>query len=227
MVVPVSAGAGPVAGTDAWQVQAYSLRAIDGQLDRQRYEALLAQVYEPLGFMTDGVLPGRQSRCFVIEYRAAIVAIYRLTEVDDPRSPYHDLLPGDGGHARDLRLLEVNNVVITRPMRSTILLGLMLHAAASWAHAAGYDRIVGMTRYQTLRFFVEFGVVPIDHAPLHLLGRPELKDFAIYYNTRDPESIAYMHERARRWFHQKAVMRAIECKYIGRVGADVGRRQAA
>ncbi|TJY59472.1 hypothetical protein E4T66_13905 [Sinimarinibacterium sp. CAU 1509] len=199
-------------GIDAWRPQAYSVHRLDGRAEQQRYLALLEQVYAPLGFLSREILPGEQSRCFGVEYHGTIVGIFRLSEVTERSSPYFSLEPAV--ERPQARLLEVNNVVIATPMRATILLGMMLYAAAREAHALGYDYIVGMTRAQTLRFFVDFGVVPVDHAPLHLLGRPELQDFVIYYDTGDATSIAYMHERARRWFHQQYVMRCIQDKYL-------------
>jgi hypothetical protein len=201
-----------VPGIDAWHPQAYTVRRLHSRAEQQRYLALLETVYAPLGFLSREILPGEDSRCFGIEYHGGIVGIFRLSEVTDPRSPYRGLEPAVS--RPQARLLEVNNVVIATPMRATILLGVMLYAAAREAHAQGYDYIVGLTRAQTLRFFVDFGVVPVDHAPLHLLGRPELLDFAIHYDTGDAASIAYMHERARRWFHQQYVMRCIHEKYL-------------
>jgi hypothetical protein len=108
----------------------------------------------------------------------------------------------------------VNNVVVAQRYRASIVLGLVLYHSACQAHAAGYHFVVGVNRFEVLRFFVDFGVVPAEHPPLSLLGKAHLQDFVNYYDTSDAASIAYMHERARRYFHQELVMRSIREKYV-------------
>ena len=159
--------------------------------------------------MTDAVLPAAASRCFVVSYCSRVVAIFRLTEVAGIDNPFRRWLPPELAQA-DARWLEVNNVVIAADFRATALLGVVLYRCACIANTEGYAAVVGITRWQTLRFFVDFGVVPVDHPPLHLLGRSDLRDFIVYYNTRDAESVDYLHLRARRWFHQQYVMRRIQ-----------------
>lgn len=207
----------PLPTLDAYRAEAYQLLEIDTASDAVDYERLLRETYEPLGFMRGEFLPVAGSRCYKLLYQGALVAIFRLTPVLDSESPYFQLVPGacsaDGRHAR---MVEVNNVVIAAPFRATILLGLLLYHCAVCARRMGGDFVVGLTRYQTLRFFVDFGVVPVDHPPLRLLGQAHLLDFVIYYDTASRESLRYMHERARRYFHQQYVMKSIQQKYIDR-----------
>ncbi|HVT36761.1 MAG TPA: hypothetical protein VHE37_14320 [Nevskiaceae bacterium] len=198
----------------AFRPECFHTRRIGGGNDLAQYQRLLEQTYEPLGFMVSAVLPTAASMQYKVTHCGRIVAIFRLTPVDDGDSAYFHLVPGACADGRPRRLLEVNNVVIASPFRATILLGLLLYESAKAAHRLGYDYVVGITRHQALKFFVDFGVVPVDHPPLRLLGKEHLLDFVIYYDTRSPESIGYMHERARRWFHQQYVLRSIHRKYV-------------
>lgn len=202
---------GTDAGLDRYRPDAYEVQELAPAADVAPYLELLAAVYEPLGFMTDKVLPAERSRCFVVRYRGQVVAIFRLTEVTRTDSPFHRWLPAELRQA-GARWIEVNNVVIGADFRATALLGVVLYRCACIAREGGYAAVVGITRWQTLRFFVDFGVVPVDHPPLHLLGRPDLKDFIIYYNTGEAEAITYLHLRAHRWFHQQYVMRRIQLR---------------
>ena len=211
MEMPVI-NAGPQA--DRFRADSFSLHAIPAQGDATQYDRLLAETYEPLGFMTREFLPSERSQRYYVTHGGHVVAIFRLTRVEDPASAYFELVPGAVREGRRAPLAEVNNVVIASPYRASILLGLLLYESAKLAHALECDYVVGITRHQTLRFFVDFGVIPVDHPPLHLLGKPHLLDFVIYYDTRTPASIAYMHERARRYFHQQYVMRNIQEKYV-------------
>ena len=197
-------------GLDAFQPQAFELAEIPAGSDPGDYYRLLTETYEPLGFMTKEILPTAESRRFRISHRGKVVAIFRLTAVDEAASPFFDYVPG----ARGRRLAEVNNVIVAADFRATILLGYLLYHSALIAHDNGFDFVVGITRHQTLRFFVDFGVIPVDHPPLHLLGKEHLLDFVIYYETRSPQSVAYMHERARRYFHQQYVLKTIHEKYV-------------
>lgn len=192
-----------------YQPDRYRIQRLANDADAEQYLRTLEAAYEPLGFMNPRVLPSEQSDCYIASHQDRVVGIFRLTEVAEPAGPYHRWLPQEvsGGGAR---WLEVNNVVIAAEFRATVLLGVLLHRCACIAAERGYAAIVGITRLQTLKFFADFGVVPVDHPPLQLLGRPELKDFIIYYDTRDPDSLAYLQGRARRWFHQQYVMRCIQ-----------------
>jgi hypothetical protein len=200
---------------DLYRSDLYALCHVGDAREFAEYHRFLQAHYEPLGFFCGDVLPTAQSMMFAIRHCGELAAIFRLTPVQDLQSRYFDLIPGakaDDGAPR--RLLEVNNVVIARPYRASIVLGLILYHSACLSHAAAYHYVVGLNRFQVLRFFVDFGVIPAEHAPVSLLGREHLQDFVNYYDTADPASIAYMHERARRYFHQELVMRSLREKYV-------------
>jgi len=200
---------------DLYRSELFNLCHVGTAAEFSEYHAFLQAHYEPLGFFCGEVLPSAESMMFAIRHCGVLAAIFRLTPVSDPRSDYFDLVPGarddDGAHRR---LLEVNNVVIAREFRASIVLGLILYHAACQAHAARYHYVVGINRFEVLRFFVDFGVIPAEHPPLSLLGKEHLQDFVNYYDTSDARSIAYMHERAKRYFHQELVMRSIRDKYV-------------
>lgn len=200
---------------DLYRPELYDISVLEGAGDSEEYVEFLRAHYEPLGFMSDGVLPGMDSTLLLIRFQGTLAAIFRLTPVSDGESAYHRLIPGalhnDG---TPKRLLEVNNVVIARSYRASAVLGLILYRSACEAHERRFDYVVGLNRYQILRFFVDFGVVPVEAPPIHVLGKSHLCDFINYYDTADAASIAYMHERARRYFHQEYVMRSIQEKYV-------------
>ncbi len=196
---------------DRFRPEAYTVTAVLTRRDAAAYDRLLTDTYEPLGFLSERVLPGADSRRYLIRYHQTPIAIFRLTEVRDADAPYHRWLPAEVS-GPGARWLEVNNVIVAAEFRATIVLGLLLYESARLAHAMGFDAVVGVTRLQTLRFFVEFGVVPVDHPPLHLLGRDDINDFLIFYNTRDRDSVRYMHRRAQHWFHQQYVLRCIQAR---------------
>jgi len=207
---------------DCFRAEAFEVLEIDADDHGADYDRLLREIYEPMGFLRSEILPVSGSRRFCVRHGGSVVAIFRLTPVEDADSPYFALVPGARAtHGRRARMAEVNNVVIAAPFRATILLGLLLYRSAIAAHDMGCDFVVGLTRSQTLRFFVDFGVIPVDHPPLRLLGKEYLLDFVIYYDTHSPCSLDYMHERARRYFHQQYVMKNIQQKYLDRAPAGV------
>lgn len=202
---------------DRFRPESYEIRRIDKGADPQEYYRLLTEAYEPLGFMTQDILPSEKSERYQILYHGQVVAIFRMTAVEDKRSHYFNLVPGAMAGGLRRRLAEVNNVIIASDFRATILLGLIVYHSAWLAHRGDYDYVVGLTRHQTLRFFVDFGVIPVDHPPLHLLGKKHLLDFVIFFDTKSPKSVTYMHERAARYFHQQYVMKSLHEKYIKRI----------
>ncbi|MGH8444647.1 MAG: hypothetical protein ACREVL_05230 [Solimonas sp.] len=214
---------------DLYRVERYGVEAVTTPAQWQAYDALFEQTYRALGFPLDALRPEADSRCFLVTHDGQPVATFRLTPVTDVDSHYHRLLPRrarrDGS---PLRLLELNNVIVAPRFRATIVLGLLLRHSALFAAECDYDYIVGLTRYQILRHFVEFGVVPVDHEPLHLLGRDDLLDFVIYYDTASRDSCDYIEQRARRYFHQQFVLHSIDEKYgiASRRRASAQRRSA-
>ena len=206
----------------------YEVQELSCSSDYEEYEALLRKVYEPLGFMSESIRPGASSRCYRVRHSNATVAVFRLTRVTDPNSAFHRLIPGiSDGDSEGGPLLEVNNVVIEREYRGTPALGVILRFCARRSAAEKYRAVVGITRYQTLRHFAEFGVLPVSHEPLHLLGRSDLLDFVIYYDTRDPVSTQYMEERAKRVFKQQKILKEIEVRYGQRAMAKMRQQSAA
>lgn len=199
---------------DRFDSNRYSLLPVADAETAETYNELMRDAYEPLGFMTDCVLPRSDSDCYQIQYDQKMVAVFRLTEVSEQNSYFFSL--GHFERRREVspaRLIEVNNVVVQKEFRATIVLGLILQACATIAEERKFDYVVGITRQQTLRYFVDFGVTPIDHEPLHVMGRSDVHDFVIYYDLTTDDSRAYMRQRSKRYFHQQYVMRSIQLKY--------------
>ena len=228
-----SDGASPLDGPDSgelpkYQVEHYQVVAVSEEADLRQYEHFMREAYDPLGFVHESIRPAADSRCFRVIYGGQTSAIFRLTAVNDSTSPYFSIVPGalkpNGANAS---LLEVNNVVVGRTFRATPALGVILRYCARTAAAEGYDFVVGTTRYQTLRYFADFGVNPVDHAPLHLLGRGDLLDFVIFYDTADPVSCQYIELRAKHFFHQQYVLKSIQSKYSALLPRVSGRTPRA
>ena len=199
---------------DRFDANRYRLLPVADTKTADAYNELMRDAYEPLGFMTDGVLPRSDSDCYQIQYDQKMVAVFRLTEVSERNSYFFSL--GHFGNRMEVnpaRLIEVNNVVVQKEFRATIVLGLILQACATIAEERKFDYVVGITRQQTLRYFVDFGVTPIDHEPFHVMGRSDVHDFVIYYDLTTDDSRAYMRQRSKRYFHQQYVMRSIQLKY--------------
>lgn len=197
---------------DRFERERYTVREIEDHESLGDYRHLIENAYEPLGFMHSDLLPGPESECFELRYDTRLVAVFRLTPVLCGDSPYFLLSPFSS-KATPKRLLEVNNVVVDTDFRATIVLGLILESCATIAMRREFDYVVGITRQQTLRYFVDFGVIPIDHEPLHLLGREDILDFVIYYDLTSEDSRNYVRQRSIRYFHQQKVMCSISLKY--------------
>lgn len=194
--------------------------ASPSQLDR--YLELVRETYGPLGFLNDhadGFMPRRQTRCYVLTYAGEVVGSCSLTPVQDERSLFHHLVPG-GDLQSGTQMIELNNIILVPDLRGGIGLALILYHAALEALETGADLVVGITRYQTLRHFVEAGAIPVDHEPLHMLGREDLHDFVIYYDIRSRDARTYLRERARRLFAQASTLRNIK----NRVSTGAERR---
>lgn len=193
----------------------YSFQKVNDDICNRRFEQLLAATYEALGFPIDKVRSSAHAARYALFFLDELAAICALQPVQRSDQIYQAALAG-GCSAVDPRFLEVKNVIVKPEFRGTIAFGRLLYECAKQAHLADYHALVGITRYQTLRYFVEYGVVPIDHEPLHFLDDPKLLDFVIYFDSSNEDSVRYMHERSQRYFRQVHVMTAIREKYIVR-----------
>lgn len=193
----------------------YYFHEVNDDSCNRRFEQLLTATYETLRFPIDKVRSSARATRYALFFRDELAAICALQPVQRGDHIYQAALAG-GCSAVDPRFLEVKNVIVKPEFRGTIAFGHLLYQCAKQAHRADYHALVGITRYQTLRYFVEYGVVPIDHEPLHLLDDPKLLDFVIYFDSSNEDSVRYMHERSKRYFRQVQVMTAIREKYIVR-----------
>lgn len=194
---------------DPYDANNYSVLKIDRSDPAlmKNYEDILRQSYETLGFFMPSILPGPDTQCFGLFFDGNMEGTLGLTEANDSESkPYPRYLPDIG---QKPKLLEATNVVITPNFRGSIAIGVLLRKAATEAIDGGFDFVVGITRYQTLRYFVDFGLVPIDHPPLHLMGRDDVDDWIMYYRTSDESAASYLRERSNRYFHQQKTMNEI------------------
>lgn len=199
---------------------AYRLRRVCDARDAALYRRVLAGTYEALGFPPDVCAPRPHSQRYLVSYGRQAAGIFSLTPVCAADFPAGRWLPPRLRRAR-ARWLEVNNVVVVPAFRATVVLGMMLYESARRAQAQDCDALVGLVRAQVLPFFVDVGVMPVDHPPLHLLGRADLHDFLIYQDTRDPAVRQYLRLRARQWFEQQRVMHRIRqrCRSAARMVA--------
>lgn len=182
------------------------------------YLALVRETYGPLGFLNDHsgtFMPRDGTKCYVLTYCNEVVGSCSLTPVKDERSLFHNLVPG-GDLQSGTQMIELNNIILVPELRGGIGLALILYHAAVQALETGGDLVVGITRYKTLRHFVEAGAIPVDHEPLHMLGREDLHDFVIYYDIRTRDAQTYLRERARRLFAQARTLHKIRNRVSSR-----------
>lgn len=180
----------------------------------KKYFQLVQDTYESLGFIneySDRFMPRSRTGCYVLTCLGEVVGSCSLTPVVNSKSVFHKLIPG-GHTSTDIKMIELNNIILVPRLRGGIGLAIILYHAAVEAIKTGTDFVVGITRYQTLRYFVEAGAIPVDHEPLHLLGRHDLHDFVIYYDIRSLDAQTYLRERARRLFEQVGVLRKIKSR---------------
>lgn len=185
------------------------------------YYRLVEDTYGPLGFLNDhagSFMPRKGSSCYVLTYRGDVIGSCSLTEVLDDKSVFHQYIPGQANSEAG-KMMELNNIILVPELRGGVGLALILYHATLVAISKGAELIVGITRYQTLRHFVDAGATPIDHEPLHLLGRDDLHDFIIYYDVRTEDARTYLRERARRLFGQNSVMQGIKSRVAPKVSS--------
>jgi len=197
---------------EAHQVENYSFEEFYTPEQIRQYDSLVEQTYRSVGFLDEKILPRQNTQRYGVTLRGELIGICSLTPVTDENNVFVDVLP----EFRKKRLIELNNVILKPEYRGSVTLGIILYESAKRGWQGNYDYIVGITRFKVLRHFVDFGVVPLLHKPLHLLGKEDLLDFIIYYDTHSPDSIQYMEERAKRYFHQEYVLAAIRERYIHR-----------
>lgn len=168
------------------------------------YLELLQTTYSPLGFFRPSVLPKEHTQCFGLFFNGILEGIFAVTPLDQTSDiPYATLIP----EISELQhLAELTNVILRKRVRGAVALGVILYEAAKYAVSSKFDALVGTTRQNTLPFFVDFGVTPVFHEPLHLMGDETINDFAIYFDTADEEAVRYMHARAKRFFQKEVVM---------------------
>ncbi len=200
----------------------FEFSEIRSRQDRQGYIDLLEKTYRELGFLEEFVYPRPEAALFDLTFRGQTAGICALTP-SDGETLFHRLIPAVRGNGRHAKVLELTNAIIAPQFHGSIALGLLLSECAQYSWRNGYDYVAGVVRAQVLRAFVDFGVVPVEHAPLHLLGRSELNDFVVYYDTHSPESIIYMRERTARYCHQKFVLEAIKRKHLQPQAPDRNR----
>jgi len=195
---------------EAHQVENYCFEEFYTPEQIRQYDSLVEQAYRSVGFLDEKILPRQNTQRYGVTLRGGLVGICSLTPVTDENNVFVDVFP----EFRKKRLIELGNVILQPEYRGSVSLGVILYESAKRAWQGNYDYIVGITRFRVLRHFVDFGVVPLLHKPLHLLGKEDLLDFIIYYNTHSPDSIQYMEERAKRYFHQEYILAAIRERYI-------------
>jgi predicted GNAT family N-acyltransferase len=189
----------------------YTFFEISSKKDIEEYDKLLDVTYSPLGFLDPKILPKQETMRFGLNFDDELIAICSLTPIlDNNTNAFSEVVPMFQGK----RLIEMGNVIIKPKFRGNVTLGLLFSNVARYSNRNNYDYVVGITRHKILRHFVDFGVIPVLHEPLHLLGNEDLNDFILYYDTHANESIQYMEERTRRFIYQEYIMASIKEKYI-------------
>ena len=156
------------------------------------YDELLSSTYLRERIFSKTFLPTPDaSRFGVTDEEGRIVGICGLKDLDPDRTDlFLTRLPVK--RSSDLKVKEVINVVIARPYHGSAAFAVLCGGIAEAAVAVGADLLVGITRAALLKSFVQFGLDPAIHEPLHLLGDERINDFIIYYDFRASGAIEYM-----------------------------------
>ena len=101
----------------------------------------------------------------------------------------------------------------------SLMLAFLVHGRPKLGSLASGISAVGLT-------IPSFALIGLLVVPLGFGVLPSVV-VVTFYATRDPASIAYMHERAKRYFHQEAVMASIRAKYLARRIHPVAERKRA
>jgi hypothetical protein len=190
------------------------------------YDELLSSTYLRERIFSEAFLPTPDvSRFGVIDEEGRIVGICGLKVLDPVRTDlFVTRLPVK--RYSDLKIKEVINVVIARPHQGSSAFAVLCGGIAEAAIARGTDLLVGITRATLLKSFVQFGLDPAVHEPLHLLGDQRINDFIIYYDFRAPGAIEYMRARTSRVIEQSRRMRILRSQYLSRSEAVDARSLA-
>lgn len=177
------------------------------------YQKLITDTYEPLEFMTERAhtfMPRPHSECFTLDVHGDVVGCCSLTPLK-AGSVFHHVVPCLL-EADPPPTIELNNIILAPELRGDIGLSFLLYEAVKRSIELGYEVIVGLTRYETLRYFVDAGASPVFHEPLHLLDRDDLNDFIVFYDARSAEAKIYLEQRANRLLKDKGILRQIKQK---------------
>ncbi len=181
---------------------------------QEQYTALLEKTYRPLGFLKPSVYPSKNSLRHALYFKESMEGIFSITPLEKiADASYRALVPFLQELPKDARIAEISNVILRKRVRGGVALGVMLYSAARCAVNEKYQALVGLTRFQTLPFFVDFGVSPVFHAPLHCMGDDSINDFAIYFDISSKKSIDYMHIRASKFFEKEFTLARIRANY--------------
>lgn len=193
----------------------YLFRALESEEEFAAFDELLESRYGPLNFLRTAekkaFLPREGTTRYGLFFGNELVGICALNPVDKKGSVFHKYIPVS--RIAERRLVEINNVVLCRRFTGLGCATILLYEAVKAAMRAGYDMTVGITRYQTLKFFIESGAVPVDHPPLHLLGRPDLLDFIVYYDL-SPQGVEYLHYHIPRAIRHEMIYEKIKRSYV-------------
>ncbi|WP_439675426.1 hypothetical protein [Embleya sp. MST-111070] len=201
---PVAFVAAPKDESVLAEVRKYQTCMITETQEREEYREFLEKALKPLGIYRDKFLPGVTSSCYKVTFDGRMAAIFRLTPAA-PDSIYHEVIPGAAGR----RIIEVNNVAIEQSFKGDLLLGIIMRNCALLSHAKGFDYVAGLIRHEILPMFVDFGTIPVRHAPLHLLGDETICDYVTYFMTDRKEHVDYAVSRSYHYFHRKVTMKRI------------------
>lgn len=177
----------------------YSIFHAQSPDEVNKYSDFLIRVYNKLNFLgssSEKFMPNEDDQRFLLYRKCEHIGIFCLRDVEQNDQYFSPLVPGLG--ECNCKAIEINNVVLEKHYRGSIGLTMILYHAALYAIEHSYDYLVGIVRYQALRFFVEAGSTPLYHSPLHLLGKESLKDFITYFDLTEPQAVEYLHQRARK-----------------------------
>lgn len=204
------------------EIPEHDFHPLTSASDIDAYDELVDKAYRPLQFLdgkaATGFLPSGQTRRYGLYAAGCLRGICALNLVANTDSHFHRHLPR---HLIDGRLMvEMNNVILAKNRDPGPWLALLLYRSVREAIRLGFDLVVGITRFHTLKYFIDSGATPVYHPPLHLLGRQDLSDFIVYYDAADAESVDYLLRHIPRTIDAGATYARIKTDFIKRGAAS-------
>jgi hypothetical protein len=197
-----------------YEADNYSFEELKTSEHIEQYEILLKRSYKREGIYSESFLPCNNTVKYGIFFKHdTLVAICGLKTVGVERLPvFKDHI--QPSIKLNENLIEIVNVVVEKSHYGTLAFPILCFGVGEAAISRSADILVGITRASLLKSFVQFGLFPAVHPPLHVLGNDKINDFIIFYDFRRPNATDYMRLRGAHIVEQSQRMSLIRSQYL-------------